>query len=262
MVERMKVIMIITVVLVTTSIWIAPPTQRSVDTLVASFTAQDWAVRAAALRDLKTLVDNEPDLLAQPAVRLGVIQLLERENALIEERFTLGISSEDLVDYYFGLLIPLCDQTLAAADPDPRLLTALINSAYNSDSEIVARFAAYGSLVSEATLKLMANALVVKRWNGYAIAGQLLAFQRQGKLRDPIREDMAQQLVEALRSGLQDPDVSGRRDAIRGIVVAGDKGAIPLLVQLAEHDPDTAAGPSVRYTVRGLAREAIKKLQQ
>jgi hypothetical protein len=140
----------------------------------------------------------------------------------------------------------------------PRLLAALVNGSYNPDTQFVKDLALYGEEIVPAVMALAHTDIESDRWNAYALMGELIHASKAKTLKTPLTAASAAGLPLALRGGLQDPDATCRREAIDAVVVAGDRDAIPLLWLLAQSDLDKQS----RFSVRTLATNAIKKLQQ
>ncbi len=206
-------------ILLVASLMVLPSPARgqealALDRLLERLQSPDWLTRAKAAESLDRLLDTDPTLRALPAVQDAVAALLERENEVIRDNVRGGIdTSEAFGSYYDSDVFGTASKLLPETTPTirPRMLAALVNSSYNSDS--------------------------------------------------PFVKDLAL-LPRALRAGLQDSDATCRRAAIDAIVVARDRDAIPLLWLLAQSDPDNASGKRARFSVRTLATNAIKTLQQ
>ena len=140
-----------------------------------------------------------------------------------------------------------------------RLLAALVRGTYNGDSAFARGLASEGELIVPHVLSMVGASNEATRWNAYDLAALLLEGSDAGALARPLTRASRERLQSAARAGLQDPAAAVRRRSILAVVAAKDRGAIPVLVFLAETDPDTV--PPDR-SVRGLAAAGVEVLRR
>ncbi len=237
----------------------------ALDRMLEGLHSPAWRTRAAAAASLGRLLDTDPTQRTEPLIQQAVATLLEQENVIIDDNYRSGVgTTETYADYYNSYVVATALKLLPQTPSPvrPRMLAALVNSSYNSDTPFVKDLALYGEEIVPAVLALAHSDIVSKRWNAYALMGQLIHAGNTKSLISPLAAASGAGLQKALRAGLQDPEATCRREAIDAVVAAGDRDAIPLLALMAQSDPDNASDKRARFSARSLAAEAIKKLQQ
>jgi len=237
--------------------------QAPLDRVLAGVQAPTSEKCEASVAEVGRMIDADPLLSKSADVQNVIATRLQQENGQINNRYRNGISSEDIRDCSESLsLIAL--RLVPDATPATRtlLISALVTGAYNPESKFAKELALYGEAAVGPVLQLAHSDIGPDRGNAYALMGEMIRAGKSGALRYPFAPQSASRLQGAVRAGLQDPDTASRREAIRAIVAAGDREAIPLLSVLATTDPDIGTGSKARFSVRSLAAEAIKQLQQ
>jgi hypothetical protein len=238
--------------------------------LQSRLTAADTRTRMAAVADLARGIDADPLLLTEASIQEAVVRLLEIENATVAQNTAAFLKSgkDQLSEAYsehYAVVLGLANQVRndwRLLDPLllARLRRALVLGVYNPDSVFVKDIAREGEPIVPVVLELTRSAWGPSRWNGYALIGALFAQQEARALTVNLTAKSATRLRAAAREGLLDPAPDVRKWAIRAVVDARDKEAIPLLQGLAQSDPDVDTGAG-RRSVRALAAEALRRLR-
>jgi len=231
--------------------------------LLSQLRSNNWQERAAAAE--KLIVDR--DALRSDQVKIALIDLLERENQVIESTLRESNGQEGVsVKYgegfseYYSALLGAVDQV--ADSSDKRTLDGLTRSAYNPDSQFALKLASYGSAVVPTLLELANSDVGPRRASAVALLSQIL---KRDKMRtDHMSTDIYQQVKGVLVRGLGDDDVGVRIQAARGLGEVGDKDAIPLLERLAQNDPASAPAAErgkKKFPVRDEAFKALSAIK-
>lgn len=240
----------------------AHTTQTNVTATLSALNNSDWTKRSAAVDELERMLERDASLGSNEDVRTAVAALLDRETDYIRQMVASGGPGFGYSEYYFGTLAELAVK-LAQIGPTAHsgLLGALVRSVHNPDSRLTTILAEHGEPVAPHLFALTANPDAGERINAYALAAELLSADRARRLRHPLSAQTRSQVISALRAGLQDAEPVGRREAIKGVVVARDRDSIPILQHLAATDPALSGDVKPRFAVREEAALALKRLQ-
>jgi len=230
--------------------------------------APELQARMKAITDLEQAAAADPSVLADQLLQKALLTLLEAENARVAENLASFQATqhsqlgEGYAEYYaqvLGLANRIrSDDRLSSPALDSRLRRALVFGTYNPDSEFVGDLARDGDAIVPFVLELSRATDGPSKWNANALIGALFASQKAGALAAPLSASSAASLRAASRAALADPAPDVRRWAVRAVMRAEDKAAVPKLEQLAKSDPDADVGG---HSVRSLAAEALRHLR-
>ena len=238
--------------------------------LQGDLTSDDLRIRGAAVRQLDEMISQTPEVLGDGEMQIAIVTLLESENARIRNNYMAVVNgqSESLPEGYgdhYSLVLRAADRLRMLLSPmqspiRARLLRALVGGAYNPDSPFAIRLSKEGDHIVEPVLEIAASTNEPERWNAQALIALLFDHSSAGSLHAPLSLSSKQALKQAARAGLSDPMPAVRRHAIDAVVAAHDREAVPMLIRLAETDPD-AEGP-MDLSVRARASKAIVTLKR
>jgi hypothetical protein len=230
--------------------------------------APELQARMRAVTDLEQAAAADPSVLADQRLQTALLTLLESENArvaanLVSFQATQRSQLDESYGEYYAQVLGFANRIrgedrLASPALDSRLRRALVFGTYNPDSEFVGDLARDGDAIVPFVLELSRATDGPSKWNANALIGALFARQKTGTLSAPLSVSSAASLRAASRAALADPAPDVRRWAVRAVVAAEDKQAIPLLEHLATSDPDADVGG---HSVRSLAAEALRRLR-
>lgn len=219
--------------------------------------------REQGLLELAAAVKAQPELAVRSEVQLAVAKLLTDENRRIGVAAFEG-DAEANVEFYEEELVPLAFQLLRVATPDamPALVASLLDGHFNTGSTFSRHLASVGEGAVVALLSASTSPDIYTRSKAYDIMGLTLANNGAGAVRQSLTAQSAKAMRTALLRGLLDADTVCRRDAVRALVAARHRAALPSLRKLAATDPDYGQSGLPANSVRGLAARAIIDLER
>ena len=232
-----------------------PIGKPAVADLLTELHDRDWSVRYDDYARLR----EDPIALARTDVRRALLDLLDREDLLVESALResheeVGVSGKygEGFSEYLGQLGQTVD---AFADwTDPRQVCILVRRAYDSQSRFARTIASHGKIAMPCLIQLYRSDVGLIRAKAPAVIIQVLADSKNKLDRHTIQ--VAKDIV--LRA-LRDPSEAVRIDTVQALRDFGDADMISALKQVAERDPS----PEVNgYSIRKWASEAITKIEQ
>jgi len=234
----------------------------------ADLIAVSLAVRTQAVQRLTGVAVSDPALLEEPSVQRDVIEALELENAVVLQNLDLvmhgakPLFGEEYGEHYSRLL-SLADRLRERENLSgalrARLIRALVGGVYNDDSAFAQQLAREGDVLVTDIVDLTRSSNEPARWNAFGLIAHVLEGAETNTLRAPLSSSSRARLQAAARLGLQDRASGVRGRAIKAVVAAKDRDAIPYLLHLAQTDPDT--GPQ-GLSVRELAAAGVDALRR
>lgn len=224
--------------------------------LLSQMRSDQWQQRANAVQQIL----SKPIALQSDQVKKSLIDLLERENQLIEDTLResdgeKGVSvkyGEEYSEYYSGLLLDTVEK--AADYSDKHTLEVLIHSAYNPTSPFALKLASYGEAVIPSLLERADSDVGVLRVSAIGLLRQIISKYGGG-----VSESTSQKIKKVLLKGVSDPSPIVQIEAIQALGEVGDKDALPLLEKIA---PLERATYSSKSFLQEKAIEAIKAIRQ
>lgn len=228
-----------------------------------AMSARSWTTRAQGLTDLSTLIESDSSLKSRRDVQRAIIKLLDDEHSRISRAAFEG-DAEEGIDFYHEKLMPLVYVLLPEMKDEllPDLVAEMFDGFFNPGSGTSRTIASIGEGATEATLAAADSRDIYTRSKAYDIIGLTLANHRMKALRRPLSGRSERVMRAALLKGLRDRDIVCRRDAVRSVITARERDAIPVLRKLAANDPDDGQSGYQEYSVRGLAARAITELEK
>lgn len=233
-----------------------PRSRRARQALVAAYASQE-----RAWRELASLVDTHPDLLSRADVQTAVVALLDDDHCRVSAAVAAGggIHGSEIVNYELQFLALALLRT-ASPDVVTLLVAELLDGAFNTGSRYAQIIATVGEGAVPPLLLAAGGRDIYRRSKAYDVIGFTLANHRGGVVRQRLTVSSERSLRAALLKGLRDADIVCRREAVRAVVRAGDRTALPTLEWLAANDPDSGRGNLAAYSVRGQAIHAVSVL--
>jgi hypothetical protein len=250
-------------VLLSASAWAQHP--LDIRHTLTALSSADEEKREEAVTALATRIQADPVVRARADVQLALARLIRSEGrTLIREAFQGFEPDSDLYDWQ---IVPAAMSILSntTSTTKPVVVRALVESGiFNSGSRLAQAIGAVGKGAVPAMLRASRERSSNRRANTFDLLGWTLANHRAGTLRQPLSAKSATAARRAIIRGLRDRDIVCRREAVQGVERAGLKEALPILRELAATDPDDgrAGNGRVRYSVRGLAAQAIETLSK
>ncbi len=227
--------------------------------LLTQMRSGQWQQRAAAVEQIIIM----PEALKSDRVKKALIDLLERENQLIEDTLREsgeqeGVSvkyGEEYSEYYSNALL---DTVVKVADfNDKRTLEALVRSSYNYDSPFALKLASYGEAVVPALLERAASDVGLTRADAIGLLGQIVS--RHG---DSITEDSRQKIKQALLKNASHPNTIVQLQVVKVLGEVGDKDAIPALERMIQASSAGTPNEEGKSPVPEKAIKAIEAIRQ
>ena len=143
--------------------------------LLAKLSSPNWQSREEAVEKLT----GNPDSLKGNEVRSALVELLERENRLIEETLresngTEGVSVKYGEGYseYYSRLLGAVEQ--AADFNDSRTLAALARSSFNPGSSLGKKLASHGNAIAPSVLEVTSSDIPSIRSQAFGVLGEIV----------------------------------------------------------------------------------------
>ena len=229
---------------------------KDVTAILAGFPSADHREREKSFNSLLALAGPAPgpDWLQQlfkraptseEPIRLGLIRLLEKENARVKTAKSLG---EDYLDYWLSVIVAV------ASLKDMRALPALIDDMGHGQITMNA-VVAYGPVVIDSLLARSGDSDMSMRGSVMLALSQMLESHR-GALDSTART----RIKNALTKGTADSSWSVRISAVMGLASVPDADVTELLRRIAASDPfshPAARGQAPSFPVRNAALRAL-----
>jgi HEAT repeat protein len=249
-----------------TAIVVVAASQKSEDQrqLLPKLYAADWQERDRAV---SKLIGNQ-DILTEQDVRIALVDLLDRENRLIEETLRESNGAEGVsVKYgegyseYYSRLLGAVMQTADFADS--RAVSALAHSSYDPGSLIVKELAAHANAIAPVVLELTSSDISSIRCQAYGVLGEILSSDNHQT--NSLAPEVRDQIKETLVRGAHDEDIGVRIQTVRALGKSGDPDSLTLLENILSNDSGAvpAAEPDKNiFPVRQEALRAIIAIRQ
>jgi HEAT repeat protein len=245
-----------------------------VEQILRQFNDDDWKVRSEAFDRLywigesdgadlagpiKKVLANYPDLADR--IKLGLIGLLERENAEMEKfkvRFekTGQLIGRDYNSDYYGNVI-----AAVVTLKDVRSMNALLG-AITTGGMAMGTLASFAPSSLDPVLAKTTDADDLVRNSALHVLAEMLSPSNRDKVDDT---ESHSKIKGAFLRAVQDPVAIVRSTGAFGLGELGDLDAIPVLERLASDDPfflPDLAGGGRDFTVRRAARRALERLKE
>jgi hypothetical protein len=239
----------------------SPPVRRA----LALMASPSLSVQQEGLQAIATLVHADESVRSRSDVQLALTHMLNSETLRLENAGLRGEAEDDAyLQSYFENLMPAALVVLphSAGRTETSLLKALLEASFNTDTAPSRAIASTGEPAAVLILPMARGSDSRRRDRAYDLLSHVLVFDRAKSLRKPLRRSTESAARRPLLRGLRDPQIVGRREAVRGVERARLKEAVPVLKELAAEDPDDGRqgnGP-LRFSVRGLAAKALATL--
>ncbi len=239
--------------------------------ILAQLQSQDWKVRQESFYQLITLGQGDPSYIPGPVktllrmhpeeaqnVRLGLIRLLERENAemkAFDVRFkkTGQLIGQDYdTDYYANVIAAV------ASLKDLRSINALLGAITTGDMAMRTLAELAPSSLKPVLLQLKDEEPLVR-----SSALDVLRLMISGPHKEKVSKPASlAKIKRAFWRGASDPEDVVRVAAVAGLAALGDADAMPLLQKIAESDPSFYPEQGrKRFWVREEALKALTELK-
>jgi len=194
--------------------------------------AQQWTDRAKAYERLS----SDVTALSNPKVQESLLDLLDRENQLIESTLRdsqekVGVSAKYGEDYgeYVGELGETVDSF--ANWNDPHQVCIFVHESYNPESRFAAKVASNAKVAAPCLLQMYRSDVGLIRASAAAVLAQVL-----GKSGEELDSAMALTVRQTVLAALRDPVEVVRSSTVRELGAFGREDMIPALQQVAESD--------------------------
>lgn len=230
--------------------------QHLVD-LLAALHSEMWMDRAAAYEELVA----DPAAMQKPEVRSALLDLLDREDQLIESTLReshghIGVSAK--YGEGFGEYVGDLGETIDSFGDwnDPREVCIFVRESYDPESKFAAKIASHTKLAVPCLIQMFGSDVGLTRAEAAPVLVQSLA---KGKDQlDPATNEKAKETVLA---ALHDPEEAVRSSTIRALGKLGGEDMIPALRQVANTDPAFVVH-GYGYWIRKYAAQAIEDIQK
>lgn len=218
--------------------------------------ALTWVLRAKAFRAMPDLVKvATPSAEEADRLKVGLIRLLSTENAAVNAPDTSNQDGAEEYEEYYASLI-----SAVATLGDKRAVPALLGASPTGGlaTRGVARFGdkALGPVVEQ-----------VESRDSQLVSGAVDVLREMLKMHTLTDPESHLRVKNALRAALARPEFDVRLSAIDAIEYLDDRDEfVPILQDLAEHDPFKLAEPSDKgstvevFVVRGDAARLLGKI--
>jgi len=232
-----------------------PASNPSLADLLIQLNSNQWTARAKAFQQLST----DPKTLGKVQVQEALLDLLDRENQLIESTLRdshgqVGVSDKYGEDY--GEYVAQLGETIDsfANWSDSRQVCIFVHESYNPESRFAAKIAAHASVAVPCLIQMYSSDVGLTRAEAAPVLVQ--AWAKAGKQLDPSLGVKVKQIIVA---ALHDQDEAVRSHTIGMLAKFGGQDMIPALKQVAETDPS----PEVQgHSIRKRAAKAIEAIEK
>jgi HEAT repeat protein len=229
--------------------------QTSLSDRLKQLQAAEIDVRANAFEHLRA----RPETLARRDVRRALLELLDRENRVLES--TLRDSNEqDGVGEGAGEYMGEVGETVGRfADwNDQRQVCIFVREAYSPESVFAAEIARHGQVAANCLIEMYKTSDVgLVRASAAPVLAQMLWGARRSRLDAGATSAARAIVLEALR----DPNESVRSDIVRALGTYANRDMIPALRSVAESDPAFSSLTNA-YWIRKYAVKAMADIEQ
>jgi HEAT repeat protein len=244
-----------------------PPSNETVDGILQEMNSDDWQERSRAFYDLANLGVGDRSFVAVPVnellkrtpgraeqIKLALIRLLEKENLTVESYAKADKHfGEDYSNYYADII------SVVSSLKDIKSMNALLG-AITTGGMATRSLAEFAPVSLDPVLAKLKHEDPTVRASALQVLQDMLAPANFPKVKDPSH---LSRIKQAFLMGVRDPDGSTRSVAVRCLVTLGDPDAIPVIADLAEHDPAYLPRPGGKkfYFVREHAVKALAELR-
>lgn len=229
--------------------------------LLRSLQNDSAAVRHKGFRELAGRIRTDESLRRRPDVQRALGAFLQAEDRRIKKLVVTEGHAEDYpyLDAYHRELLPSVLEVLpySSGAVEGELVEAMVKASFNPGSPVARALAAVGEGALPSIEGAAGDVSAVQRSKSYDLLGEMLAAQRDGTIRRRLTPESEARAREALVAGLRDTDIVCRRNAVRGVVRAGERTAVHILKVMADSDPDDGRTGLARNSVRALAAKAV-----
>ena len=239
----------------------------AINQYIAEFSDAGWEARSSAFYELLKLGSGDRSYVARPVgdiieraspaeaerLKLELIKLLDKENEVVEGyKRTGGHFGEDYSNYYGDVIAAVT--TLK----DPRSMKALLG-AITTGGMVERTLAAFAPTSLNPVLERCKDKDLEIRVAAIFVLTEMLEPQNYERV-EAYHLTIKRTLLEALK----DPVPGVRSAAVNALAVLGDTDVIPVIRDLAEHDPaylpEKADTGGYLYLVRPDAKKALAQL--
>jgi hypothetical protein len=236
----------------------------AINQYITEFNNAGWEARSSAFYELLRLGVGDRSYVARPVrdiieraspadadkLKLALIQLLEKENQVVEGyKRTGGHFGEDYSNYYGDVIAAV------TALRDPRSMNAMLG-ALDTGGMAVETLASFAPASLGPLLSRLRDQDSTTRMFVLETLCQMLAPENYDKVKAQRLE-----IKRAFLDAVRDPAPVVRSIGARGLGLLGDPDSIPILRDLAEHDPaylpEKADTGGYLYLVRPEAKKAL-----
>ncbi len=245
------------------------PATSAIDEALQGMKDDKWEVRSKAFYNLirlgagsiayvqlplEDLLKRSPNRAA--GIKISLIHLLEKENQLVQHsEKTRGRLTEAYTNYYGDVIVAVV--TLK----DIRSMNALLG-AISTGWMAVRTLAEFAPASLYPVLAKLNDKDPLVRSSALGVLQEMLSPPNYDKVKQP---ESRHKIKQAFLSGTRDENAIVRAAAVRGLAALGDPDVIPIVEELAQHDPDylprQGEGGSNLYYVRNQARRALIELR-
>jgi hypothetical protein len=198
--------------------------------LLTQLHATDWAARADAFERLR----SDPSALARSDVRSALLDLLAREDRIIDSTLRRSHEQEGLDENFAGYVDELGGTVHGLADwNDSRQVCIFVRDVSHPDGALAATLAAHGKLIAGCLIaEVSGNDAGLTRAGAAAVLVQALSMADP-----PIDPQTAQRARETIRRALRDRSDAVRIATVTALADFGDESIVPDLRLVAKSDP-------------------------
>jgi hypothetical protein len=232
-----------------------PANKSDIAGLLTQLKSDQWAERAKAYEQLS----SEPKGLDNPKVKEALLDVLDRENRLIESTLRDSLGQVGVSDTYgegFGEYVGDLGETVDsfANWSDSRQVCIFVHESYNPDSKFAAKIASHAKVAVPCLIQMYGSDVGLIRAKASPVLVQVLA-----KAKDQLDPNTIDKAKQVIARALRDPEDSVRSSSVRALGKFGGEEMIPALKQVSESDPS----PEVQgHSIRKSALDAIAAIQK
>jgi hypothetical protein len=198
--------------------------------LLTQLHATDWAARADAFERLR----SDAAALARPDVRNALLDLLAREDRIIDSTLRRSREQGGLDENFAGYVDELGGTVHGLADwSDSRQVCIFVRDISHPDGALAATLAAHGKLIAGCLIaEVSGNDAGLTRAGAAAVLVQAVAMADP-----PLDPQMEQRARETIRRALRDHSDAVRIATVTALADFGDESIMPELRVVAKSDP-------------------------
>jgi hypothetical protein len=215
-----------------------------------------WKDRSEAYEQLR----SNPATLSSPKVRTNLLDLLDRENQLVESTNHMAGASVDekYGEAYAEYLGELGDTVDTFADwNDPRQVCIFVHEPYNPESKLGSKIAAHAKIAMPCLLKMSSSDVGADRAESIAVLVQALA-----KGKGDVESRYVQAAKQQILRGLHDQDPVVRGETVIALGAFGETDMIPALQEVANSDPGSEIRSEDNTQWFPIREEALKAIDE